>query len=249
MKSGNGSCRWKRTRAGLTISTSRTRSLSTLPTLERWKLNFTSSAVNGSPLWNFSPSRSLKSYVSPSLDIVHDSARLGVMRLPGIGFTTASCSAYNTQNGVRKPPVTSPGSNHAGASVTYRAQRSSPSGFTAARGCAAASDTKTASRTAIINAFIGLSSSAGLHTEGRHHLAREPGQLLQHHRARRAQRPGDHHVLQAGIARLQLLEVRDDVARRSAEPRAVAHAVLQRGRGRRLRLPRRDRGDHFLAVA
>jgi hypothetical protein len=61
MKSGNGSFRWKRTREGLTISTSRTRSFSTLPTFERWKLNFTSSAVNGSPLWNFTPSRSLNS--------------------------------------------------------------------------------------------------------------------------------------------------------------------------------------------
>ena len=35
------------------------------------------------------------------------------MRLPGIGFTSASCSAYITQNGV-STPTTSPGSNHAG---------------------------------------------------------------------------------------------------------------------------------------
>jgi hypothetical protein len=67
--------------------------LSTLPTLDRWKLNFTSSAVNGSPLWNFNPSRSLKSYTRWSALTVHDSARLGVMRLPGIGFTSASCIA------------------------------------------------------------------------------------------------------------------------------------------------------------
>ena len=32
-----------------------------LRALARWKLNFTSSAVKGSPLWNFSPSRSLNS--------------------------------------------------------------------------------------------------------------------------------------------------------------------------------------------
>ena len=93
MKSGKGSWRWKRTRDGLTISTSRTRSLRTLPTLERRKLNFTSSAVKGSPLWNLSPSRSLKSYTRWSALTVHDSARLGAIRLPGIGFTRASCMA------------------------------------------------------------------------------------------------------------------------------------------------------------
>ena len=35
--------------------------LSALLALERWKLNRTSSAVKGSPLWNFTFSRSLKS--------------------------------------------------------------------------------------------------------------------------------------------------------------------------------------------
>ena len=74
--------------------------------------------MKASPLWNFNPSRSLKSYTRPSALTVHDSARLGARRLPGIGFTSASCIAYSTQNGVRKLPATSPGSNHAGASVT-----------------------------------------------------------------------------------------------------------------------------------
>src|SRR5437899_1485314 len=55
------------------------------------------------------------------------------MMLPGIGFTSASWSAYWIQNGVMKP-ITSPGSSHAGATVTYSAQRISPSGF----GCASA---------------------------------------------------------------------------------------------------------------
>ena len=36
------------------------------------------------------PLRSTNSYVSPSLDIVHDSARPGAHGLPGIGFTIAS---------------------------------------------------------------------------------------------------------------------------------------------------------------
>ena len=39
------------------------------------------------------------------------------MRLPGIGLTSASCSAYRTQNGV-SCPETSAGSNHSGDSVT-----------------------------------------------------------------------------------------------------------------------------------
>src|SRR2546430_1455674 len=50
------------------------------------------------------------------------------MRLPGMGFTSASCIAYSTQNGVSWP-TTSPGSNHRGESVTYNAQRISPSGL------------------------------------------------------------------------------------------------------------------------
>jgi hypothetical protein len=36
---------------------------------------------------------------------------------PGIGFTSASCIAVSTQNGV-STPTTSPGSNQAGESVT-----------------------------------------------------------------------------------------------------------------------------------
>ena len=40
------------------------------------------------------------------------------MRLPGIGFTSASCSAYSIQNGVMTPITNSPGSYQAGATVT-----------------------------------------------------------------------------------------------------------------------------------
>src|SRR3989442_1593938 len=43
------------------------------------------------------------SYVSPSFDCVNDSARLGVLRPAGIGFTSASCSAYSTMNGAMIP--------------------------------------------------------------------------------------------------------------------------------------------------
>ena len=56
MKSGHGSCSTKRTLCGSTITTSFTFSCSCTP-LARLKLNTTSSAVNGSPLWNFTPLR------------------------------------------------------------------------------------------------------------------------------------------------------------------------------------------------
>src|ERR687885_2160142 len=42
----------------------------------RSKVNFTSAEVSGSPLWNLAW-RSLKLYVLPSCEIVHDSARSG----------------------------------------------------------------------------------------------------------------------------------------------------------------------------
>src|SRR5439155_10876357 len=93
MKSGHGSLSWNRTRYGEGLETSFTLSFRTFEPLARAKLNFTSSAVNGSPLWNFRPSRSLNSYVRWSALTVHDSARLGAMRLPGIGFTSASWRA------------------------------------------------------------------------------------------------------------------------------------------------------------
>jgi len=80
MKSGHGSFRWKRARAASTTWTSRTRSLSVFAPTPRYrsKENFTSAAVTGSPLWNFTPLRMTNSYVSPSFDCENDSARQGV---------------------------------------------------------------------------------------------------------------------------------------------------------------------------
>ena len=92
MKSGHGSWSTKRTRCGSTTTTSLTFSCRSLA-LARWKLNLTSSAVSGSPLWNFTPGRSLNSYAFWSVLTVQDSARLGVCWLPGMGLTSASCSA------------------------------------------------------------------------------------------------------------------------------------------------------------
>src|SRR6516225_4771321 len=54
MKSGHGSCSINCTVYGSTITTSLTFWWSSTP-CARSKLNFTSSAVNGSPLWNFEP--------------------------------------------------------------------------------------------------------------------------------------------------------------------------------------------------
>src|SRR5712691_809249 len=74
------------------------------------------------------------------------------MRLPGMGLTSASWIAYSTQNGV-SPPI-SPGSNHIGASVTYNAQRISPSGFAWAAASSRAHPTsRTQSRPAAASAI------------------------------------------------------------------------------------------------
>src|SRR3954447_25130522 len=51
---------------------------------------------------------------------------------PGIGFTSASCSAYCIQNGVKLPGLVSPGSSQAGGIVTYTANLISPSGLACA---------------------------------------------------------------------------------------------------------------------
>src|SRR5215468_10729288 len=135
MKSGQGSLRTKRTRFGATTWTSFTLSLSSLAPLPLYlsNVNFTSSAVTGSPLWNFVPLRRTNSYVRPSLETVHDSARLGVLSPPGIGFTSASWTAYNTMKGLMNASV-SPGSSQFAARVTWIPQVSVPSGAAVAAG-------------------------------------------------------------------------------------------------------------------
>src|SRR2546425_11710624 len=119
MKSGQGSLRRKRTRAGSATSTMAIFSFRSLAAEPRYRSNenFTSSAVTGSPLWNRAPLRRTNSYTSPSGDMLQDSARLGALELPGIGFTTASCNAYSTIHGVMIPEG-SAGSNQEGASDT-----------------------------------------------------------------------------------------------------------------------------------
>ena len=50
--------------------------------------------------------------------MVQDSARLGAMGLPGMGFTRASCRAKQNQKGVPPSDATCAGSNQAGEMVT-----------------------------------------------------------------------------------------------------------------------------------
>src|SRR5581483_11680082 len=145
MKSGHGSFSTKRTTDGETIWTSFTLLFSSvaLAPLYRSNVNFTSSAVTGVPSWNLTPLRMLNVYVRWSFDSDHDSARLGVMRPPGIGFTSASCTAYMTMYGVLNASA-SPGSSHFAGSVTWSPHRISPS---AARAGAGRTTTATRART------------------------------------------------------------------------------------------------------
>src|SRR6266567_415369 len=63
----------------------------------------------------------------PSFDCVHDSARLGVLMLPGMGFTRASWRAYSTMKGVMIPSV-SAGSSQREARVMWTPHVMVPSG-------------------------------------------------------------------------------------------------------------------------
>src|SRR4029077_19707237 len=63
----------------------------------------------------------------PSSDAEYDSAKDGASGFPGIGFTTASCSAYITMNGGMIPGV-SAGSDPVGGSEICRPQVSWPCG-------------------------------------------------------------------------------------------------------------------------
>src|SRR2546426_9257392 len=129
MKSGQGAFRRKRTVSGSTISTTSTCPCSSLAPapLYRSKLNFTASALTGSPLWNLRPRRSLNSCVNPSGLSVHDSAKLLPIFCPGSGRTSASCSAYSIPKGVIWGGAVD-GSNQVGLMVTGHAITASPVG-------------------------------------------------------------------------------------------------------------------------
>src|SRR3989442_7970936 len=82
--------------------------------------------------------------------------------------------------------------------------------------------------------------SASARLKRRHHLAREPAELLLELLGREALRPVDHEVLESGILRLDGLDPLDDVRRRAAEPGLLLDAVGERrhARGRPRLAPR-----------
>src|SRR2546422_1848842 len=90
--------------------------------------------------------------MSPSGEVLHDSARLGAMLLPGIGFTRASCVASWTMNGVCW--MFSAGSNQAGTRVVCTAHVIWPSGAAAPGATPTAEITRT--RTAAKRPWTGL---------------------------------------------------------------------------------------------
>src|SRR5262249_1074674 len=69
-------------------------------------------------------------------------------------------------------------------------------------------------------------SAAG---EGRHHVAREPAELLLELRGRQPFGPVDHELIEAGIASLDLVDRLHHVRRPADEPRPLLDAVAQRG--------------------
>ena len=92
----------------------------------------------------------------------------------GIGFTSASCTAYMIMYGVLNASV-SAGSSHLGASVTCRPQRSSPSAARARVGAASVTSVS-ATPTAIQRAIVGVmglnhrAGPGGNHVDGYPHL-------------------------------------------------------------------------------
>ena len=87
--------------------------------------NFTASALNGVPSWNFTPFRSLKVYVRPSFEIVHDSASPGTIWVLSSGnVTSVSTIRRATRSELRS--VTWGGSRLTGSAT--RPTRSVPAG-------------------------------------------------------------------------------------------------------------------------
>src|SRR5712691_11902639 len=161
MKSGHGCLRRKRRWAESGVSTAATLSLRAFADTPRYRSNenLASSAVTGSPLWNLTPLRSTNSYTRPSGETVHDSARLGAIALPGIGFTSASCSAYRIMNGETTPGV-SAGSNSVGASEKCSAHVIWPSGAASTAAGAIKTSRSTATITHRLKGFAMVPSFA-----------------------------------------------------------------------------------------
>src|SRR5687767_10446397 len=91
----------------------------------------------------------------------------------------------------------------------------------------------------------GIASAA---PERRHHVAREPAELLHEFLRREAFRPVDHEIFEPRVLRLDRPDALDDVRRWSAEPRLLLDALGERGYGRG-RARRAPRAPVFVRVA
>src|SRR6185312_10096423 len=93
---GSGCFRWMATVVGLTASIlcidlkPAPIGTLTLPLIRRSSENATASALNGVPSWNFTPWRSLKVSVRPSLDVSQEVASSGLI-LPCVSNATRVC--------------------------------------------------------------------------------------------------------------------------------------------------------------
>src|SRR5262244_877432 len=82
--------------------------------------------------------------------------------------------------------------------------------------------------------MVGHDARAGsARLERRHHVAREPAQLLLELLGREPFGPVDHEVLEPRVLRRDRLDPVDHVRRRSAEPRLLLDPVGERGYARR----------------
>jgi hypothetical protein len=91
---GQGLEVWTRTRYGSTISTRSMGRKFELPRMDgsfaRSRLNFTASALNSSPLWNFTPLRSLISHTCGDTRPGSSSARAGTSFRSALRSTSVS---------------------------------------------------------------------------------------------------------------------------------------------------------------
>src|SRR5215475_13480256 len=69
--------------------------------------------------------------------------------------------------------------------------------------------------------------------ERRHHVAREPGELLLELLRPHPLGPVDHHLVEARVLRLEVLDLLDDLPRRATQPRLLLDAVADAGNARR----------------
>src|SRR5262245_46456910 len=138
--------------------------------------NLTASELSGVPSWNFTPLRSLKVYWSPSLEMVHDSARPGTTCVLSSGKVT-SVSTTRRPTRLELRSVTWAGSRFTGSAT--RPTTSVPAGCAGAgAGAASAASTTTTARHALRILIASLRARSASDPEQRRGVgARHPVQL------------------------------------------------------------------------